>query len=928
MIKFGASAFLAVALVFLASSLGLLNALHNTLTGARFEYAARAPTGQIALVDIDAQSLDAIGTWPWPRSVHANIINRLTELGAAEIAFDMDFSARSTPEGDAALEAALERAGGGVLLAIFNQTLTSEPGDSRVHANRPLERFSRHAWGATVNVFADKDGTVRRFPFGQVVDGEETPSIPAMLGGVYGELNGLFTIDFGIRPIDIDHISAIDLLEGRIAKSRIAGRKIIVGAGAAELRDTFSVPHHGLIFGPLLQVVAAETILQGRILETTGPLTGGIGLVLLGFLTTAMVRNRRSLTTLLSLAGISGAVEVTAIAVQAQWPLIIDTSQWHTGLLALAALVLVRELDVRKFLLFISHREARNTRTILDQVVADNFDGVIIAGEDRCIQTASRVALDVLHLGDGESICGRRIDAVLPAEMIVAIDNAIIYANSASKHHDTPIEECTFSPIGAVEPKILEFVATPSRLEGDEPNSEAGTDRVVVCLTFRDITEKRQAEDKLAYLARNDTLTGLANRNEFCDRLDEAAGKLDDGQIGGAVVCFDLDRFRNVNDTLGHGTGDLLLQTVAHRVDALLREGDTLARIGGDEFGVLLASAGSPADAAQVTGQIIEAVSSPMALGRHRIVVGTSAGIVMISDPEVDSEQLIRDADTALIRTKSAGGNSLQFFDPEMGGEIRTRREIELELWGAFDRGEFEVFYQPQVSLKDRQINGVEALVRWRHPIRGYVSPAVFIPLAESIGLIEPLGEYVLRKACSDVVGWPKPIKVAVNLSAVQFNRGDLVATVASALQSTGLPPERLDLEITESLFMTDSGQTGKILSDLRAMNLSFALDDFGTGYSSLSYIRKFPIDKIKIDQAFVKGLPDDRENLAIIRAVTTLADSLGLKTTVEGIESEAQAKILRLAGCDQGQGYLFGRPQTCGDIVQLLNKDVSLLAV
>ncbi|MFV2033877.1 MAG: putative bifunctional diguanylate cyclase/phosphodiesterase, partial [Halocynthiibacter sp.] len=354
-----------------------------------------------------------------------------------------------------------------------------------------------------------------------------------------------------------------------------------------------------------------------------------------------------------------------------------------------------------------------------------------------------------------------------------------------------------------------------------------------------------------------------------------------------------------------------------------IREGDSIARLGGDEFAVLLDRPMTRVAAGRLADQIMEAVSAPMALNRHRIVIGTSIGIAMIRDPNVDGDQIIRDADTALMRAKSAGGSGRKFFDPQMASEIRDRREIELELWGAYDRGEFEVHYQPQVSLRDTEINGVEALVRWRHPERGLISPAIFIPLAESTGLIEPLGAFVLEEACREVASWPRRLKVAVNLSAVQFERGDLVATIAAILDKTGLPVEQLDLEITESLLMHDNGKTAEILAQLRKMKLGFALDDFGTGYSSLSYIHKFPIHKIKIDQAFVKGLPDDHDSLAIIRAIITLADSLGLTTTVEGIETEDQAQILRLAGCTQGQGYYFGKPQTGTSISKLLESQL-----
>ncbi|VAW15019.1 diguanylate cyclase/phosphodiesterase (GGDEF & EAL domains) with PAS/PAC sensor(s) [hydrothermal vent metagenome] len=919
MTKLRISIFFVAATIFFVSSQGIFTSFRDAITDFRFEIVTRAPTGDVVLADIDTASLDAIGAWPWPRDVHARLIDQLTELGAAEIAFEIDLSAPSTPPGDAALEEALERAGGGVVLAIFNHALASAAKETNVHISRPLDRFASHAWGGVVNIFADDDGRVRRFPLGQKIEGEQIPSLPAMLGGYFGMMERVLTVDFGIRAGEIDRISVVDLLEGRIDRGRVENRRVLVGVAAADLTNTFAVPGYGTLSGPLLLALATETILQDRDLVMTGPLVGGAGLGLLALMTFLIFRRHRTSVTLLILAALSVALEVAATAVQTVAPIIVDTSQWHVGLLGFAGLVLAREFDVHRLLLYVSQRDVRNARTILDQVVTDNFDGVIIVGEDRSIQSASRVAADLLQLDGTTGLVGEAIGNIVPAEMATAIDVAFAAMAETGEPLTAPVREVKFQPQGGGEVRFAEYVVTPSRLEGGAAHGKASPERYIVCLTFRDITEKRRADERLAYLARNDPLTGLANRNEYCERLDMAVAGLGYNARGGTLILFDLDRFRNINDTLGHSTGDLLLQTVAHRVDMLLEDGDVLARFGGDEFAVLITRPTSRVTAAGLADRIIEVVSAPMALGRHRIVVGTSVGIAMIRDAAVDGDQLIRDADTALLRAKSTGGSGRRFFDPEMAFEVRTRRELELELWGAFDRGEFEVYYQPQVSLRDHQVNGVEALVRWRHPERGYVPPALFVPLAESTGLIEPLGAFVLEQACREVAGWPVPLKVAVNLSAVQFQRGNLVASVAAALDASGLPAERLELEITESLFMNDGGRTEDVLAQLRAMKLSFALDDFGTGYSSLSYIHKFPIAKIKIDQAFVKGLPNSPDNLAIIRAITTLADSLGLTTTVEGIETKEQARILHLAGCTQGQGYLFGKPQTGAAMATLL---------
>lgn len=920
-------AYVIVSLVLFVASTGSLNWFDDAITGQRFKLATRPPTGNVALVEIDPKSLEAIGTWPWPRSVHAKLIDELTLLGAAEIAFDIDFSARSTPEDDQALETALERAGGGVILAIFDQASTSTPGETALHANRPLDRFARNAWAASVNVFAESDGLVRRFPYGQTSEGESVPSIPAMLSAHFGTLDGSFAIDFGIAADRIERISVIDVLRGEVPRERIEGRKFIVGAGAAELRDVFAVPAYGIMSGPLLQVLATETLLQGRALSRTGIAVEAILLLLFTSIALLWLRRRGLSATLLLLAGFAFAAEAAGLTVQIALPLVLETAALHLGLALFALLALAREIDLRRLLLFISRRETRNTRTLLDQVIADNFDGVLIFDESGRVVSASLVAAQVLGRGSEAELQNLAASEFLPDAMSKSVA-AALDALAAGRTEVGKTRETTFTPAGSDTESVVEFVVTPSRLEGGETGEDAKTpDTGAVCLTFRDISARRQAETRLNFLARFDTLTGLANRNEFSERLDAAIVAIGRDGRGGAVLCFDLDRFRNVNDTLGHAIGDLVLGEVTARVKPLLQEGDVFARFGANSYAILRSRSTMRTEAARLARKIIDTIGESMTLQGHRVIMGASVGISVLRTSEIDAEQVLRHAETALYRAKANGGAGVQVFDPEMDAAILERRALEMELWQGFERGEFEVVYQPQCALADRIINGVEALVRWRHPTRGYVSPAVFVPVAEEIGLIEKIGDFVLRQACRDTVAWPRPIKVAVNLSSVQFQRGDLVATVDAVLKESGLPLEQFELEITESLLMDDDGRAEAILAELHAKGIRFALDDFGTGYSSLSYIRRFPIHKIKIDRAFVTGLPDDLESLAIIRAIATLADSLNLTTTVEGIETEAQAQILYLAGCVQAQGYLFGKPQSAADIAKLLTAEPSLTA-
>jgi EAL domain-containing protein (putative c-di-GMP-specific phosphodiesterase class I) len=316
---------------------------------------------------------------------------------------------------------------------------------------------------------------------------------------------------------------------------------------------------------------------------------------------------------------------------------------------------------------------------------------------------------------------------------------------------------------------------------------------------------------------------------------------------------------------------------------------------------------------------LIRALSEPYEISGNRLAIGASVGIATASDSERDLSGIMRNADTALYRAKKDGGGSFRFFDASMSVALQARQKLEIELRDALVRGEFEVYYQPQFDLASRDLIGVEALLRWHHPQGGFVSPAEFVPVAEEIGLMDSLGEWVLRQACAEVARWPRPVKLAVNVSPVQFTRGDIILAVDQALAMSGLPARQLELEITESLFIQENNAIRSIMDEISQRGIQFALDDFGTGYSSLSYIRKFPIAKIKIDRSFVSGIPHDQEAVAIIQAVVALASNLGLRTNAEGLETEEQTKLLRLLGCNEGQGFGLGRPQRAEDIVRIL---------
>lgn len=421
--------------------------------------------------------------------------------------------------------------------------------------------------------------------------------------------------------------------------------------------------------------------------------------------------------------------------------------------------------------------------------------------------------------------------------------------------------------------------------------------------------QKQQADRRIRFLAHHDSLTGLANRAQLIEKLRTALSVLP--MRGGrlAVHFIDLDRLKEVNDTFGHDAGDFLLWTTAERLRAATGIDDIVARLGGDEFVVVQTGVRDQDEVVDFAGRLVSAMTTPMYFNENELVATASIGVAVAPPDGASVDELLSHADLALYRAKSNGRNTFCFFDLEMGQIAIERVRLELELRDALAAGEFEVHYQPIVSIATRRKVGMEALVRWRHPKLGLISPDRFIPLAEKTGLINPLGEFVLRQACMDAVKWPPTTKVAVNLSPVQFQKPDLASNIARILTETKLSPERLELEITESVLLQRSEKNISILHELGDLGVSIALDDFGTGYSSLSYLKAFPFDKIKIDRSFVSGMSQMDVCAAIVCAVANLGRSLDIITTAEGVETEEQLELLRAAGCTQAQGYLFGRP-------------------
>jgi len=475
-----------------------------------------------------------------------------------------------------------------------------------------------------------------------------------------------------------------------------------------------------------------------------------------------------------------------------------------------------------------------------------------------------------------------------------------------------------------VSDRIVETVVTLRNGDMHEIHHEPTADGGYVA-TFDDITERRRVERRIQHMAHHDALTGLSNRVLFAEQLAGMVDRLGDTAEVVAVLCLDLDRFKEVNDTLGHPVGDELLRQVAARLRSKVRPTDTLSRLGGDEFAVILNSLRDPGEAAGFADRLIRAMSAPFQLAAQVVTIGVSIGIAVCDGAAVaagearpDPDGVLRCADMALYCAKAEGRNSYRFFQPSMNTRLQRQRSMEQDLRRALEEGQFVLHYQPQFDFCTGGMTGAEALLRWRHPDQGMIPPSEFIPLCEETGLIVPVGEWALRAACAQAARWPG-VRLAVNLSPVQVRRPGLVALVAEVLRDTGMAAGSLDLEITEGTLLHDTAHTLETLGGIRALGVGIVLDDFGTGYSSLGYLRRFPFDKLKIDRGFVAHVVEDAGAAAIVRAVATLGRSLGMRVTAEGIETAAQLACLDELGCDEGQGYLLGRPMAGACLASLL---------
>ena len=889
---------------------GLLEFVERPLQNLRFRVVQRRASGDVVLVAIDSKSLRALGDWPYAEQRYAAAVESLAKAGSRRIALAVTLPSQSIPAEHRVLANALEQTRPAVVVSAVHA-----PGDDDLAGEREAEflppvLLRTRSVMASADLLRDDDGVVRRYALQSVFSGATTPSLAAAMSDGMPLPREAFYIDLGIDPDSIPRVPFADVLSGRYDPAMVAGKTVLIGLTAPEVASAVAMATGRSLPPVVVHALALESLFRGRALSRTGfalSFLVALPLALLLWRRPAWISSRRGLFSVMT--AFAGCF-VLSVIVQSIFPVVLDISPW---ILAMVGLVIVAEApptDEDASKLYRGSARIDRAEKLMRYVVDNNFDAVILASGDGTIEILNEAAQRMFGYSSPDAV-GRFVgELVRPAEGKLATKSPA----DAFLPGPRTREAIGIRRDGSRFPVELRV----GEIDGDGRRRRVGT--------LRDITDRRAHERALEHQARHDTLTGLPNRVMLREQVVRA---LNQAQRDGSKVAFlilDLDRFKEVNDTLGHHVGDMLLQHIGARLQSEIRQSDTIARMGGDEFAVLLP--GTDAETAKdVARRLVASLAQPFETQGLPLQIEASIGIAMFPEDGKDASDVIQRADVAMYVAKR---ERTGFAVYELGRDFNSVRHLTLngELRRAIDEDHLVLYYQPKVSANDGTIVGAEALVRWQHALFGMIPPDDFIALAEHSGLIKPLTRWVLNEAMRQAAEWRRnglPLPVAVNVSARNLLEKGMPDEVARLLESHGLPPEFLVCEITESVIMEDRRRSLEAITELVHMGVTIAIDDFGTGYSSLAYLRQLPAAEIKIDKSFVMRMDRDKDDAVIVGSTIQMAHSLGLKVVAEGVESERIWCELQALGCDYGQGYYFSRPVPADAFADLLRSSAKV---
>lgn len=874
-----------VALLYLTASLEFAE---RPLSDFNFKALSRPASGDIVLVEIDAESIARVGVWPWPRRMHAEVLDRLIAAGARRVAFDVDFSAAAAVADDARFAAALERAKGRVALPVFRQRASSGSHATKLVDALPLKEFRAAADLVALNVYPSPDGLIRALYLFDRVATERYPTLAAWLAGRSVQSEAGFSIDFAIDPDTVPRLSYNDVLQGRFDAKALAGKQVVIGSTAAELGDTFVVPTHVLLPGPLVHILAAESLIQNRALHSLSPLPVMLmALVLAAFCMWRFERagvGRAALTALACLA----LVVAGAIAVQAGLGVLVDIVPLVLTICFSLVAAMFNRIGRQSVRLFLQSLDLRRKNLLMRNLVNGSTVGVVTLTRDGCIETANPALAQMFGYLPSELV-GASFSRLIPSLERLSAAGRREHVGRRADGSEFPVEM----------------------------TANAVDDESAYVAFVSDITLRKEQERRLKHQAEHDALTNLPNRVKLSASLSDALTVAAVAKTDVAVFLLDLDGFKDVNDTLGHEFGDLLLREVSQRLDSLMPEGALLARFGGDEFVFFVPGIGGSTAAETFARSVLERLKQPIQADAISLEISGSIGAALFPDDGDTVEELIQHSDIAMYAAKRQRAGYARY---SAESDIHSVRNLTLtgDLRNAIEQDGLTLAFQPKIDLQSATVVGVEALCRWHHPLHGFVPPDEFIGHAEQSGLIVPLTRWVLEKAIETGSIWResgRDLAIAINLSARLLHNEATFEAVLAALRKWRYPAERLTLEVTETALLVNPAHAMEMIARLKSLGIKIAIDDFGTGYSSLSYLATLKADELKIDKSFVFNMLEDANSGTIVKSVISMAHDLGLQVVAEGVETAEAMEALRLSGCDIGQGYLFGKPMSFAEL-------------